>query len=68
MARPFTSRLDQPRSLDETSDFHSCKNDRNVDDDQAHKLYIAAKQHSGRNSQDLTNAKPITKMKRVSKL
>ena len=38
-------------------DFHSCKNDGNVDEEQARALFLASKQRS----------KPPTKMKRINK-
>jgi hypothetical protein len=43
--------------VDQDLDFHSCTDDKNVDDEQAHALYLASKERS----------KPITKMRKINK-
>jgi hypothetical protein len=48
-------------------DFYPSKNDGNVDDDQAHALYLASKQREKSGSQDSSNSRPTTKMKRINK-
>lgn len=61
--------IDSFRSTNSDSEFHSCKNDRNVDDEQAHALYIAAKQRTKPDSPDILAAKlPPTQPKRTNKL
>jgi len=63
MIHRFSSNLMDYRSSNPNFDFHPCKNDGNVDDDQAHALYLASKQRISDNSQDLSNLK----LKRTNK-
>jgi len=56
-----------PKISENNLDFYPCKNDGNVDDDQAHALYLASKQRGKGGSQDLSNSRPTTKMKRINK-
>lgn len=64
----FNPMVDSFRSTNSSGEFHSCKNDRNVDDDQAHALYIAAKQRTKPGSPDIVMSKPLPpKSKRTNK-
>lgn len=63
----FIPQIDNTRSPDDDLDFHSCKNDGNVDDDEAHALFLASKQRKKANSQDYSELKPTTKMKTFNK-
>jgi len=56
-----------PKILENDLEFHPSKHDGNVDDDEAHALYLASKQREKSGSQDLSNSRPTTKMKRINK-
>jgi hypothetical protein len=61
----FPSTLNVPGANNDDFDFYSCKNDKNVDDEQAHALFLASKQRT--NVEDLPQLKPVKKMKRITK-
>lgn len=63
----FNPIVDSSRSSNPNSEYHSCKNDRNVDDEQAHALYIAAKQRTKPDSPNNLNSKVPLKLIRVNK-
>ena len=65
----FPLKADDSRFPDPILPFHPCQDDDgNVDNEQAHALYLASKQRTKDNSQqDVPNSKPTTKMKRISR-
>jgi hypothetical protein len=63
----FPPRFNNPRSFDHKSPFHPFKTDGNVDNEQARALYLASKERSKDNLQDLSKSKSTSKIKKITK-
>ncbi|CAF4035220.1 unnamed protein product [Adineta steineri] len=64
----FLNKIDNCKSDDPDLQFHPCKDDGYVDNEQAHALFIASKERKSEPlQQDLSAPKPTTKMKRISR-